>query len=208
MDLHHTSDLSHPCNLLPIGCDLSFARYQVPGEKVVVHLGHHQTNKVIITQNPPKRSGHPLIDKTSNTEYLGNASYMRGIGTGEVEGLWLSKRPLSVCLNTQMTIRQQPNSPSSTALPFLYFPPFYAWEILVMSFYDVTIVCSIILAGKPLHMCRQTADGHLHTCWHPCQLTISNESTKCHCFISEPVFVSVTLSPRYFGVPLYHRSIY
>ena len=26
------------------------------------------------------------------------------------------------------------------------------------SFYDVTIVCSIILAGKPLHMHRQTAE--------------------------------------------------
>ena len=36
--------------------------------------------------------------------------------------------------------------------PLLYFPPFYAWEILVMSFYDITIVCSIILAGKPLCM--------------------------------------------------------
>ena len=58
-----------------------------------VHLGHHQTNKVIITQSPPKRSGRPLIDKTSNTEYLGNASYMRGTETAEVEGLWLRKRP-------------------------------------------------------------------------------------------------------------------
>ena len=27
------------------------------------------------------------------------------------------------------------------------------------SFYDVTIVCSIILVGKPLHMHRQTANG-------------------------------------------------
>ena len=28
-----------------------------------------------------------------------------------------------------------------------------------MSFYDITIVCSIILVGKPLHMHRQTADS-------------------------------------------------
>ena len=51
-----------------------------------VHLGHHQTNKVIITQSPPKRSGHPLIDKTGNTEYLGNASYTRGTETAEGRG--------------------------------------------------------------------------------------------------------------------------
>ena len=72
-----------------IGWDPCFAQYQVPGEKVVVCLGHHQTTKVIITQSPLKRSGHPLIDKTSNIDCLGNASYMRGTETAEVEGLWL-----------------------------------------------------------------------------------------------------------------------
>ena len=55
----------------------------------MVCLGHHQTTKVVITQSPPKRSGCPLIDKTSNIECLGNASYMRGTKTAEVEGLWL-----------------------------------------------------------------------------------------------------------------------
>ena len=59
----------------------------------MVHLGHHQTNKVIITQSPPNRSGRSLIDKISNTVYLGNASYMKGTETAEVGGLWLSKRP-------------------------------------------------------------------------------------------------------------------
>ena len=91
--MHHASDLSHLHNSLPMGCDPCFAQYQVPGEKVVVHLGHCQINKVIITQSPPNRSGHSLIDKTSNTVHLGNASYMRGTETAEVEGLWLSKRP-------------------------------------------------------------------------------------------------------------------
>ena len=76
-----------------MGWDPCFTQYQVPGEKVVVHLGHHQTTKVITTQSPPKRSGHPLIDKTSNTECLGNASYMRGTETAKVEGLWPKKRP-------------------------------------------------------------------------------------------------------------------
>ena len=76
-----------------MGCDLCFAQYQVPGGKVVVHLGHHQINKVIITQSPPKRSGHSLTDKTSNTVQLVNASYTRSTKTAKVEGLWLSKRP-------------------------------------------------------------------------------------------------------------------
>ena len=59
----------------------------------MVHLGDHQATKVVTTQSPPKRSGHPLIDKTSNTECLGNASYMRGTETAKVEGLWPKKRP-------------------------------------------------------------------------------------------------------------------
>ena len=62
----------------------------------MVHLGHHQTNKVIITQGPPKRSGCPLIDKTSNIECLDNASYTRGTETAEVECLWLRKDPKCV----------------------------------------------------------------------------------------------------------------
>ena len=55
----------------------------------MVCLGHHQTTEVVITQSPLKRSGHPLINKTSNIECLGNASYMRGTETAKVEGLWL-----------------------------------------------------------------------------------------------------------------------
>ena len=59
----------------------------------MVQLGHRQINKVIITQSPPNRSGCTLIDKTSNTVYLVNASYTRGTEMAKVEGLWLSKRP-------------------------------------------------------------------------------------------------------------------
>ena len=91
-----------------------------------------------------------------------------------------------------MITQQQLNSPRLTMLPNLYFPPFYAREILVTLFNDVTIVCSVILVGKPLHMCRQSADGCLCTRWHPCQLTILTESMKCRHFISKPVFVPVT----------------
>ena len=59
----------------------------------MVHLGQRQTNEVRITQSPPNRSGCTLIDKTSNTVFLINASYARGTDTAEVEGLWLGKRP-------------------------------------------------------------------------------------------------------------------
>ena len=59
----------------------------------MVHLGHRQINKVIIIQSPPNRSGRSLIDKTSNTVHLVNASYVRGTETAEVEGLRLSKGP-------------------------------------------------------------------------------------------------------------------
>ena len=74
--------------------------------------------------------------------------------------------------------------------------------------HDVMIVCSIILAGKPLHMHRRSAVVRLHFCRCPCQLTVLTESSECRRFISKPVFMPVTLSPRYFGAPLYRRSFY
>ena len=76
-----------------MGCDPCFTQYQVLGEKVVVHLGHCQINKVRITQNPPNRSGHSIVNETNNSVHLVNASYMRDTETTGVEGLWLSKRP-------------------------------------------------------------------------------------------------------------------
>ena len=72
---------------LPKGCDPCFARYQVLGEKVVVHLGHHQIIKVITTQSPPNRSGYMLMAKTNNTVHPGYASYARGTEIAKVEGL-------------------------------------------------------------------------------------------------------------------------
>ena len=65
----------------------------------MVHLGHHQINKVITTQSPPNRSGHMLIVTRSNTVHPGYASYSRGTETAEVEGLWLSKDP-NTCAKT------------------------------------------------------------------------------------------------------------
>ena len=61
--------------------------------------GHHQINKVTITQSPPNRSRHMLMGKTNNTVLPGYASYSRGTETAEVEGLWLSKDP-KACVKT------------------------------------------------------------------------------------------------------------
>ena len=61
--------------------------------------GHHQINKVIITQSPPNRSGHMLMGKTNNTVHPGYASNLRGTKTAEVEGLWLSEDP-NACVET------------------------------------------------------------------------------------------------------------
>ena len=42
--------------------------------------------------------------------------------------------------------------------------------------------------GKPLCMHRRSANSHLHTRWHPCQLTILTESMECRRFISKPSY--------------------
>ena len=65
----------------------------------MVHLGHHQINKVITTQSPPNRSGRILMVKTSNTVHPGYASYSRGTETAEVKGLRLGKNP-NTCART------------------------------------------------------------------------------------------------------------
>ena len=59
----------------------------------MVHLSHHQINKVVITQSPPNRSGCMLLVNTNNTVLLGYASYLRGTETAEVGGLWLCRDP-------------------------------------------------------------------------------------------------------------------
>ena len=44
--------------------------------------------------------------------------------------------------------------------------------------------------------------------WHPHQITIYYKSSESHHLFSKPIFMPVTLSPRYFGVPLYHGLLY
>ena len=45
------------------GCDPCFAQYQVQGGEGSGLPSCHQINEVTITQSPPNRSGHILIDK-------------------------------------------------------------------------------------------------------------------------------------------------
>ena len=59
----------------------------------MVHLSHHQINKVIIAQSPPNRSGHMLLVNTNSTVLLGYAFYSRGTETAKGEGLWLCRDP-------------------------------------------------------------------------------------------------------------------
>ena len=61
--LHQASDLSHPCNLLPKGCDLYFTQYRVQGDEGSDLPGYCQTTKVILTKSSPKRSGYMHMDK-------------------------------------------------------------------------------------------------------------------------------------------------
>ena len=48
----------------------------------------------------------------------------------------------------------------------IYFPPQIAWEMTVRSFYDIMIICSTLLVGKPLCMQKGNAIIHLCICQH------------------------------------------
>ena len=90
---HQTSDLSHPCNLLPEGCDPCFAWYQVQGGVGSDLPGYHQTTKVTLPEGSPERSGYMHMDKLVTHSILDILFSTRGTKTAEVEGLWLVNRP-------------------------------------------------------------------------------------------------------------------
>ena len=90
---HQSSDLSHPCNPLPEGCDPCFAQYQVQGDVGSDVPGSHQTTKVTLNEGSPERSGYIHMDKQITQSILVMLFSMTGTETAEVEGLWLVKRP-------------------------------------------------------------------------------------------------------------------
>ena len=90
---HQTSNLSHPCNLLPEGCDLCFTQFQVQEDVGSDLLGYHQITKVTLTENSPERSGYMHMDKQVTHSIPGMLLSMKGTKTAKVEGLWLVSRP-------------------------------------------------------------------------------------------------------------------
>ena len=87
---------------------------------------------------------------------------MRGTDIAGVEGQWLINRPKRSVPETQMT------APCLSSLFLIYFPTQIAWEITVMSFYDVKIICSTLLVEKPLCMCKGNDIIHMCICQHCC----------------------------------------
>ena len=132
---HQTSNLSHPCNLLPKGCDPCLTWYQVQGDTGNDLPDLHQTPMVILTKKFPKRSGYMHMDKKGTQFILVILCSMRDTNIATVEGLWLIDRPNHSVPETQTT------APRFVCALLLYFLPKVAWEITVMSFYDVTLIC-------------------------------------------------------------------
>ena len=89
---HQASNLSHPHNLLPEGCDPCFTWYQVQGDVGSDLLGYHQTTKVTPTEGSPERSGYMHMDKQVTHSILIMLFSTRGTKTDKVEGLWLVNR--------------------------------------------------------------------------------------------------------------------
>ena len=96
---------------------------------------------------------------------------------------------------TRMFSSKNPNDCPKAHVCSPYIPPTLCISItFVMSLNDVMIVCSPLLAGKTLHMCRRAILVCLFTCQYPHQLF----------FYSYTQFQACdTLPPRYFGAPLY-----
>ena len=90
---HQTSNLSHPCNQLPEGCDLCFAQYQVQGDVGSDLPDYCQTTEVTLTEGSPERSGYIHMDKQVTHSILVMLFSMRGTKTAKVEGWWLVNRP-------------------------------------------------------------------------------------------------------------------
>ena len=87
----------------------------------------------------------------------------------------------------------------------IYLPTLCISITFVISLNDVMITCFPPSAGKTLHMHRKATLACLHICQHPCQ-PISKFPTVKHGPSHQfhiPSSKPVTLSLRYFSVPLY-----
>ena len=86
--------------------------------------------------------------------------------------------------------------------------PFLTQEILMTSHSDVMIICSIFPVGKPLCMHFGNAMVCLCICWHPHWNPLLLQKLQTSSSLFNPFSMPVTLSPRYFGAPLYWSLVY
>ena len=69
-----------------------------------------------------------------------------------------------------------------------------------MSFHDVIIICSNVLAGKPLHITqRKCHSSSAHLLASPLESPVTTATSKPCCLFLNPNFMPVTLFPRYFS---------
>ena len=161
---YQRSNLSCPHNLLQkvvihVSLDTGFK-----GMQVVTYPANCQTTEVIPTKKFPKKGLGTCtwINKVLSPSWLYSCS-VKGTDIAGVKGQWLINRPKCSVPENQMTALR-------LELAFLiYFPPQIAQEIIVTLFYDVMIICSTLLAGKPLCMHKGNTIIGLHICWHCCQ---------------------------------------
>ena len=156
---HQSSNLSHLPNPLQKVVICALLDTVFKGIQVVTYPVNCQTTKAVLTKVFPKSLGPcTWINKEDCSSWVYSCP-MRGTAIAEVEG-WRLNRPKCTAPETQMT------APKPRWALLIYFPPQIAWVTFVISLNDVTIICSTFSMGKPVHMCRGNAIGHLHICQH------------------------------------------
>ena len=157
---HQTSDLSRPHNLLPEGCDLCFAQYQVQGDVDSDLPGYHQTTKVTLIEGSPERSGYMHMDKQVTHSILVMLFSTRGTKTAKVEGWWLVNRPK--CL--------VPEDPDDSPKVWLYSP------FLVPSLNSMRDPCDYhcdVMKWHHSHLLWSSSrKTTVHAHWNSCHLSV------------------------------------
>ena len=158
---HQTSNLSHPPNLLLMGCDLCFTQYQVQG--VVIYL---------VTIKQLKSHQLNVLQEGLGTCIWINKWYYPFWLCQFLERHRDSWSRRSVANRPKCLVPEHPDNSYSSpeawlCCPFIV-PSLNSKEILVTSHNDVVIICSDLLAGKPLCMHIGTTSVHLHIHQHPC----------------------------------------
>ena len=157
----------------------------------------HQTTKVTLTEGSPERSGYMHMDKQVTHSILDMLFSMRGTKTTKVEGLWLINRP-------ECFVPEYPDNSTKVwqCLPFIV-PSLHRMRDPhdIMKWYHDHLLWSS--SGKTTahaHWnCRcLSASASIHA-----RTPNTTNASKPLCLYFNLIFVPVTLSPRYFGVPSY-----